>query len=317
MDKYDLIIIGGGPAGYAGALKAAQYNKKIAIFEKEKIGGVCLNVGCIPTKALSAKAGLIESIRKQTQKGVFKEAGLFSYKKIKREKDGIVSRLTRGVENLLKMAGVDIINKEAEIISANEIKAGSKVFKTDYILIATGSNNLSFPSFDNKKLTYDSTALLDMDTIPSSMVVIGAGVIGLEMASIFNSFGTKITVIELLSEILPSFDSDVIKTYKRQLENKGIDFKLDSLVKSINLTKDNKRIVEFANKEGKEQNVTADVVLCSIGRKPNFSKANANKINLEINENGFVIVNDMMQTNIPNILQQEILRVVIYLPMLV
>ncbi|MGB4609796.1 MAG: dihydrolipoyl dehydrogenase [Saccharofermentanales bacterium] len=301
MKKYDLVVIGGGPAGYAGALKAAQYGKKIALFEKERIGGVCLNVGCIPTKALSSKAGLLESIRTQTQKGVFRDAGLFSYKKIQNEKNNIVNRLTRGVESLLKAAGVDIYLKEAEIISPNEIKAGSEVFSADYILLATGSSNLINLSFDKKNLSFDSTALLNSDKVPSSMVVIGSGVIGLEMASIFNSFGTKITIVELLPEILPDFDSDVTKTYKRQLEKRGIEFHLGSMVKSIDFAQENKKCVIFTDQDGREQKIITDTVLCSIGRKPNIDKANADHLNLEIDEKGFVKVNNLMQTNISNI----------------
>ncbi|HHU53859.1 MAG TPA: dihydrolipoyl dehydrogenase [Clostridiaceae bacterium] len=301
MKKYDLIVIGGGPAGYAGALKAAQYGKKIALFEKEKIGGVCLNVGCIPTKALSSKAGLLENIRTQTQKEVLRDAGLFSYKKIQKQKNEVVNRLTRGVDSLLKAAGVDVFLKEAEIISPNEIKAGSEVYSTEYILIATGSSNLLNLSFDNKNLSYDSTGLLNIDRVPSRMVIIGAGVIGLEMASIFNSFGTKITIVELLPEILPDFDSDVTKAYQRQLEKRGIEFQLGSLVKSIDSIQENKKRIIFTDKDGQEQNIITDIVLCSIGRKPNVDKANAEKLNLKIDEKGFIVVNNMMQTNLPNI----------------
>lgn len=301
MNNYDLIVIGGGPAGYAGALKAAQYGKKIALFEKEKIGGVCLNVGCIPTKALSSKAGLLENIRTQTQKEVIRDAGLFSYKKIQKEKNDVVNRLTRGVESLLKNAGVDVFLQEAEIISPNDITAGSEVFSTNYILIATGSSNLVNHSFDKNNLSFDSTTLLNIDRVPSNMVIIGSGVIGLEMASIFNSFGTKITIVELLPEILPDFDSDITKTYQRQLEKRGIKFQLGSMVKSIDFAQENKKCVIYTDKDGTEQKIITDTVLCSIGRKPNVNRANADKLNLKIDEKGFVLVNNMMQTNIPNI----------------
>ena len=189
---YDIAVVGGGPAGYTAALRGAQLGAKVALFEGGRLGGTCLNVGCIPTKCYVSQAELLERIRRNTQNGIFRDAGLFSFGKIYEEKERVVARLTSGVGALLRTAGVTVVGGNARFEDAKTLAVGDQRYEANRVIIATGSKNapLPVPGADGKNVL-DSTGLLALEKLPKSLVIIGAGVIGLEIACVMNAFGLR------------------------------------------------------------------------------------------------------------------------------
>lgn len=295
---YDIAVIGGGPAGYSGALKAAQLGAKVVVFEGGAVGGTCLNVGCIPTKCYVSQAELIEKIKQNTKKGIFKEAGLFSYKKIFEEKERVVAQLTKGVASLLGAAGVTLVKANADITEDKKITAGGEVYEAKNIVIATGSVNAvpPIPGIKGKNVL-DSTGLLALSKRPKSIAIVGAGVIGMEFACVLNALGSEVTAIDVLPSILSTEDGECAKTLERELKRKGIKFMMGSRVKAIEDDGAMKRVV--VEKDGKESAVTAEYVLVGVGRKP-VSEIAA-KLGCELDARGFVKVNENMETSVKNV----------------
>lgn len=250
----DLIIIGAGPGGYRTAEYAAKAGLKVVVFEGAEVGGTCLNVGCIPTKTY-------------VHSGSFAEA---------RERlQAVVPVLRAGVEGILSHPNITLVKEKAEFVDAKTVKAASsgETWSADNIIIATGSESkmIPVPGIDGANVV-DSTGLLNLDTLPGKLCIIGAGVIGMEFASVFNRFGTEVTVIEFLKECLPALDADIAKRLRKQMEKEGITFNMQCGVKEI---ADGK--VFFDNKKGQTESVEADVILVATGRKPrvqpDFAKA--------------------------------------------
>lgn len=250
----DLIIIGAGPGGYRTAEYAAKAGLKVVVFEGAEVGGTCLNVGCIPTKTY-------------VHSGSFAEA---------RERlQAVVPVLRAGVEGILSHPNITLVKEKAEFVDAKTVKAASsgETWSADNIIIATGSESkmIPVPGIDGANVV-DSTGLLNLETLPGKLCIIGAGVIGMEFASVFSRFGTQVTVIEFLKECLPALDGDIAKRLRKQMEKEGITFNMQCGVKEI---ADGK--VFFDNKKGQTESVEADVILVATGRKPrvqpDFAKA--------------------------------------------
>ena len=206
-NRYDLIVIGGGPGGYVAAIRAAQLGMTTAVMEKEHLGGTCLNEGCIPTKTLFQSAEVANTVRESARYGIGSALTGVDFPAVMRRKDGVVKQLVNGVGYLLKKNKVDFLPGEAKLLSASEVKLGGKVYRTRNILIATGSSNAAppIPGLKGERVI-DSTQLLALKTLPKSMVIIGGGVIGCEFASILAAFGCKITVVEMLPHLLGGMD---------------------------------------------------------------------------------------------------------------
>ena len=301
MKEYDVIVLGAGPGGYVAAIKAAQNNLKVAIVEKEAIGGVCLNWGCIPTKSLLKSAKVYQEFMNAKDYGidvVDKSQITPNWSNIVKRKDRIVKRLTGGVKMLLEKNKVDIFTGEGEIISNYEILINDEKIKAKNIIISTGASPILPPiegleEAYKKNFLMTSKEILDIDNIPEELVIIGGGVIGLEFATIFNAFNTKVTIIEREKEILLNVDDDIRDNMLKILKKAKVEVLTESTVVKI---KNNE--VTYKDKEGNSKSVSASKVLLSVGMKANTESFK--KLNLKQN-NKFVEINEFMQTSVPNI----------------
>jgi dihydrolipoamide dehydrogenase len=301
MKEYDVIVLGAGPGGYVAAIKAAQNNLKVAIVEKEAIGGVCLNWGCIPTKSLLKSAKVYQEFMNAKDYGidvVDKSQITPNWSNIVKRKERIVNRLTGGVKMLLEKNKVDIFTGEGEIISNNEILINDEKIKAKNIIISTGASPILPPiegleEAYKKNFLMTSKEILDIDNIPEELVIIGGGVIGLEFATIFNAFNTKVTIIEREKEILLNVDDDIRDNMLKILKKAKVEVLTESTVVKI---KNNE--VTYKDKEGNSKSVSASKVLLSVGMKANTESFK--KLNLKQN-NKFVEINEFMQTSVPNI----------------
>lgn len=296
--QYDVAIVGGGPGGYSAAIKAAQLGGKVVLFEKENVGGTCLNVGCIPTKCLLDKAGLVDKIRKNTENGIFKEAGLFSWRKIQEQKDSVVKKLTSGVEGIMKSYGIDIVKGKAVVRDSGvvEVEGSVERYETKNIIIATGSK-VFVPRIKGieKDNVIDSTKALGLKKIPLSMVIIGGGVIGVEFASIYSTFGTNVTIIEMLPSIVATEDKDIITGLTKELEKRKIKIITSAKVEEI-CEGPGTKIVKYS-KDNELKGVEAEYVLVAAGRIPNLEGIDLERLGIEQDVKKNIKVNNFLETN--------------------
>lgn len=298
-----IIIIGAGPGGYETALLAAKRGVETVIIESGPVGGTCLNEGCIPTKAFCKNAEYIDQLHESEAYGVGKIDFTLDFQSVIERKNTVVEQLKSGVESLLSHKLINLVRGRAFFKDQHTVTvvsdSGSEDFTADYIIIATGSVSASLPvpGADLPGIL-TSREILDIDHIPQRLCVIGGGVIGLEFASIFRSFGSEVNVIEYCKDILPRFDSDLAKRLKQSLGKRGIEISTQSQVLSIALN-GNEYEVTFSRK-GKEEKVVADKVLMAVGRRAALNSLNFTEVGIETHASG-VKVNDFMQTNIPHI----------------
>ena len=297
--KYDIIVVGGGPGGYVAAIRAAQLGKKVAIIEKETLGGVCLNWGCIPTKSLLKNAHVYEIVKNAKSYGIDIPSYSVNWPKIIKRSRNIAKRLSKGIEYLMKKNKIDHFSGFASLIDKNTINVlnddKSMKLRTDYIIIATGTNQRSLPGLDiDKQLIISSKEALMLDKIPKEIVVIGAGAIGIEFAHLFNTFGSKVTVIEAMDTILPNEDEDISNELTSILKKRKINILTNTKVDEIKKTKSSIKLI-INNKE-----IKADKLLVAIGVTGNISNIGLNKLSVKSNK-GFISTNSFMQTNLDNI----------------
>ncbi|MBO4785466.1 MAG: dihydrolipoyl dehydrogenase [Prevotella sp.] len=256
--KSDIIIIGSGPGGYQAAAYAAKNGLSVIIIEERHAGGTCLNEGCIPTKTLCHEAEVLETLRSASP------SACIDYARLKQRLEEVITQLRSGVEQLMSMPGITFVQGHAAFKDAHTIVVNGEEYTSDKIIIATGSKPKMPPHCDiDANMVSTSTEVLQLDHLPESIVIVGAGVIGMEFASIFNSFGSEVTVIEFLKECLPSVDGDIAKRLRKSMEKRGITFHMQSAVKRIDAGG-----VTFERK-GKEETVSAETVLVATGRRPN------------------------------------------------
>ncbi|MCX6826200.1 MAG: dihydrolipoyl dehydrogenase [candidate division Zixibacteria bacterium] len=303
-DKYKVVIIGGGPGGYVAAIRAAQLGLKTALIEKEYIGGVCLNWGCIPSKALLYVTELKRTVESANRIGLKADNIGIDISKLKKHKDDTVKRLTGGVRFLLDKAGVKIYEGTASFLSTTEIEILSGTSKTkidaECFIIATGGSPIDLPMIKmNGQTVIGAREAVDLPRIPESLGVIGAGPIGTEMATVYNTLGAKATIIELLDSVLPMLDSEISAASEKALRKQGIDIYLSS---KVTLSKKNgDRIdLEVETLEGKK-NLTFDMVIVAAGMKPNTADLNLAIAGVKVDSKGFVIVDKQMRSNVTNI----------------
>ena len=295
--QYDLIIIGSGPAGYVGAVRAAKHGLKTAIIEKEPtLGGVCLNWGCIPTKTLLKSAKVIHTIQEAEKYGVTTTGMSFDFSKIMGRKDKVVTRLVKGVDYLMKTNKVDVIRGTASFVDKNTVTTPQGTISGENILVATGANPARppIPGLDSPNVL-TSREILALQECPKSLVIIGAGVIGMEFASFFNALGTTVTMIEMLDEILPMIDAEIAGLFKRKMAKAGITFHLSSKVTKVDGTK-----VMFTDSSGEQHTVETEKILLSVGTIPNTDDLNLEKVSVQI-ENRAIVTDNKMRTNVPGI----------------
>lgn len=301
--EVDTLVVGAGPGGYVAAIRAAQLGQKVTIVDKGPLGGTCLNVGCIPSKALIQAGHLVENARGNEEMGITTENVKVDFEKVQTWKDGIVKRLASGVESLLKGNKVDIVKGEVYFIDKNSVRVidgdKSQTYKFNNCIIATGSTPIEIPSFPFSERVLDSTGALNLKEIPKSMVVIGGGYIGTELSGAYANFGTKITIIEGEKEILNTFDKSMTAVVKRRLKKKNVDIVTNAMAKSVE-EKDDGVVVTY-EVNGEEKTVEADYVLVTVGRRPNTKDIGLEQIGVEMDERGLIKIDKQCRTNIPNI----------------
>lgn len=299
----DTLVVGAGPGGYVAAIRAAQLGQKVTIVDKGPLGGTCLNIGCIPSKALIQAGHLVENARGNEEMGITTENVKVDFEKVQTWKDGIVKRLTSGVESLLKGNKVDIVKGEVYFIDQNSVRVidgdNSQTYKFNNCIIATGSTPIEIPSFPFSERVLDSTGALNLKEVPKSMVVIGGGYIGTELSGAYANFGTKITIIEGEKEILNTFDKSMTAVVKRRLKKKNVDIVTNAMAKSVE-EKDDGVVVTY-EVNGEEKTVEADYVLVTVGRRPNTKGIGLEQIGVEMDERGLIKIDKQCRTNIPNI----------------
>ena len=294
---YDIIVVGGGPGGYSAAIAAAKEGQSVLLFEGEAIGGTCLNVGCIPTKYLLDKAAALEKIRSLAGKKILEEAGYYSFRKIQEGREAVVKKLVSGVEYLLKANHVEVIRKNARFETPGQVTCDGQIYEGKNIILATGSQSSRIP-IPGAEYAITSTEALSLEKVPKKLTVIGGGVIGMELASAFHSFGSEVTVIEVLPELFPAEDRKAVNYLSKELKKRGLKILCKTAVKEIKKTLDG-YLVAYEGEESGE--ISADVVLMATGRKARLSGIDVEALGLELTGTKEIRTDCHMQTNLPHV----------------
>ncbi|MBY6118932.1 dihydrolipoyl dehydrogenase [Mameliella alba] len=306
MAQYDVIVIGAGPGGYVAAIRCAQLGLKTACVEgRETLGGTCLNVGCIPSKALlHASHQLHEAEHNFAKMGLKGKAPSVDWKQMLAYKDDVIGQNTKGIEFLFKKNKIDWLKGWGSIPEAGKVKVGDEVHEAKNIIIASGSEASPVPGADvtvDEKIVVTSTGALELGKVPKKMIVIGAGVIGLEMGSVYARLGTEVQVIEFLDAITPGMDAEVQRQFKKILEKQGMSFVMGAAVQKVEATKTKAKVTYKLRKDDSEETVDADVVLCATGRRPFTEGLGLDKLGIEMSERGQIKTDGQWRTNVPGV----------------
>ena len=298
--NYDLIVIGGGPAGYVGAIRAAELGAKVALVERAELGGTCLNWGCIPTKALLKSAQVYHYCKNAKSFGVAIEGEVKADLKAMVARSRQVAQTTgRGVEMLLKRSGVEVITGSATLISANEVQVGEATYEAKNILLATGASPREVPSIPiDHQFVLSSRDALVLEELPETMVVVGSGAIGSEFAFLYASLGVKVTVVEYMPQFMPLLDAEVSAAAERSFRRQRITVMTDTAVKGVSVV-DGKCVVEVEQK-GEAKQLVADKVLSAVGIKSNIEALNLDKVGVQV-ERDKIVVDSEFRTSVPTI----------------
>lgn len=301
-DPYDIVYIGSGPAGYVGAIKAAQLGLKTACIEEHSsLGGTCLNVGCVPSKALLHAADLFALIHREApEMGFDIPTATVNLTTLMQYKDKIVKKLSSGIQYLFKKNSVDHIRGHGRLISPTTIDVDGKTIHAKHIVLATGSQPATLPNIvlDEKKIV-SSTGALSLSEIPKKLLIVGGGVIGLELGSVYHCLGSQVEVIEFMDRILPEFDTDLSSAFQKILQSRGFSIHLNSKV--TNASNHNDVIQLTVEKQGETVNFEGDIALVSIGRRPNTNNLGLEALNIATDQRGFIQIDQAFRTNVPNI----------------
>lgn len=296
---YQLIVIGSGPGGYHAAIRAAQLGLKTACVEDTYVGGVCLNVGCIPTKALLHAASDLNQAKHASAYGIDFDAPKVNLEKLGQWKDGVVSKLTGGVRSLLKANKVDLLEGRGTLQDAHTVKVGDKTYSTEKIIVATGSEPIEIPGFEtNGDTIVNSTGALLVAEVPKRFLAIGGSAIGLEFSDIYSALGSEVTVVELMDEIVPTADRDAAKELRKALEKRGI--KILTNTKALAQKTVAGGIEVTLEHSGAQETLIVDKILVAVGRRPRGSGLGLEELGVKV-ERGFIPTNLQMQTTVPNI----------------
>ncbi len=304
MATYDVIVIGSGPGGYVAAIRCAQLGLKTACVEgRETLGGTCLNVGCIPSKALlHATHQLHEAEHNFAAMGLKGKAPTVDWKQMLTYKEETIATNTKGVEFLFKKNKIDWLKGWGSIPEAGKVKVGDETYETKNIIVASGSVPSSLPGVEiDEKVVVSSTGALELGKIPKKMVVIGAGVIGLEMGSVYSRLGTEVEVIEFLDKITPTMDGEVSKQFQKLLTKQGLKFTMGAAVQGVEATKTKAKVTYKLRKDDSEHTVDADVVLVATGRKPYTDGIGLADLGVEMSDKGQIKTDDQWKTNIDGV----------------
>ncbi|MBI5299031.1 MAG: dihydrolipoyl dehydrogenase [Deltaproteobacteria bacterium] len=304
MKKFDTVVTGGGPGGYVSAIRLAQLGKKVGLIEKENVGGVCLNVGCIPSKAMIHASEFYSHLSEGETFGVSMKDVSLDMVKLQAWKDGVVKKLTGGVAQLLKANKVEVIKGEARFKNKRELSvktaAGEEVVSFDTVVIATGSSSAVIPGFNiDKKFVGTSTEGLSFAAIPENLCVIGGGYIGLEIGSFYAAFGSKVTVVEATASLLPGMEQDLVQVVARELKRRKVDIHLNT--KATGWKEVDGKAEVSLEKDNEKQKILVNKILVAVGRTPNTKNLSLENVGIQIDPKGFIKVNDKLQTNVDGI----------------
>ena len=299
----DTIVIGAGPGGYVAAIRAAQLGQKVTIVEKNVLGGVCLNVGCIPSKALISAGHRYEHAAHSAEMGISAENVKVDFSKVQAWKASVVKKLTGGVEGLLKGNKVDIVYGEAYFVDANTLKVmdekSSQTYTFKNAIIASGSRPIEIPTFKFSKRVLDSTGALALQEVPEKIVVIGGGYVGTELGGAYANFGTQVTILEGADDILGGFEKQMSSLVVRNLKKKGAEIITKAMAKGVEET-DTGVVVKY-EVNGEEKSVEADYVFVMVGRKPNTDELGLEQVGIELGERGIIKTDKQCRTSVSNI----------------
>ncbi|MDQ0350454.1 dihydrolipoamide dehydrogenase [Alkalibacillus filiformis] len=301
--EVDTLVVGAGPGGYVAAIRAAQMGQNVTIVDKGNLGGVCLNVGCVPSKALISAGHRYEHASGSDDMGIVAENVSVDFSKVQEWKGQVVDKLTGGVEGLLKANKVDIVKGEVYFVDQNTAKImddkQSQTYKFKDVIVATGSRPVELKPFPYSDRVLDSTGALELDDIPEKMVVIGGGYIGTELGGAYASFGTEVTILEGEKDILGGFEKQMTQLVKKRLKKKGVDVVTNAMAQGVEET-DNGVKVTYELK-GEEKTVEADYLLVTVGRRPNTDEIGLEEIGVELDDQGLIKIDKQCRTNLDNV----------------
>ncbi len=302
MSKYDIIVVGSGPGGYVTAIRASQLGFKVAVVEKESLGGVCLNWGCIPTKALLKSAQVFDYLNHASDYGLKVEKADKDFSAVVKRSRNVAEGMSKGVQFLMKKNKIDVLNGNGKLLKGKKVEVTDKndkktTYEADHVIIATGARSRELPNLpqDGKKVIGYRKAMT-LEKQPKSMVVVGSGAIGVEFASFYNAMGTDVTIVEYLPNIVPVEDEEVSKQFERIYKKKGIKIMTNSSVESVDTSGKNVK-AKVKTKKG-EESLEADIVLSAVGIKTNIENIGLEEVGIKTDKDK-IQVNDFYQTNIP------------------
>jgi dihydrolipoamide dehydrogenase len=303
--KTDVVVLGSGPGGYTAAFRAADLGKKVVLVERfDSLGGVCLNVGCIPSKALLHIAKVVDEAHEVSEQGVSFGKPKFDNKKIVAWKNSVVAKLTGGLNALAKQRKVDVITGEGKFSGIHQVtittKDGAVEVEFENAVIAVGSESIHLPFIPEDKRIFSSTGALELADIKGSLLVLGGGIIGLEMATVYASLGVDVTVVEFLDQLIPGADLDLVNVLQKRMLKKGVKFLLKTKVTAVDAKKDG-IYVSMEGQHATDKPLCFQQVLVSVGRKPNGGAIDAEKAGIKVDERGFIKVDNQQRTNVAHI----------------
>ncbi len=304
--SFDVLVIGAGPGGYVAAIRAGQLGLSAACVEEDKLGGVCLNIGCIPTKALLTSAALVNELKTAGSHGITFDEVNTALGPAQERSQAIAGQLSKGVAHLFKKNKVAHIEGRGRLLGGGKVEVegpdGSKEsYSASHIILATGSRPRDIPVLPiDEERVWSSTGALFQTEAPESLAVVGAGAVGMEFADVFNAYGTKVTVIEALDRILPLEDKESSATVQRSFKKRGVDFHTSAMVEAAEIG-EKSVLLTFKDKKGEEQTLAVQHVLSAVGRVPNSSDLGLEAAGVQLDERGFFAVDDYLQTNVPGV----------------
>lgn len=300
MEQFDVLVIGGGPGGYVAAIQSALAGKKTAVIEKENLGGVCLNWGCIPTKALLRNAEIVRYLSEGDFFGFTTENTKADYKKAQERSREVSARLVKGIAYLMKKDNIAVYKAEAVFTGPKEVQVDGKKLTAEHMIIAAGSRPFPLPVLDySEKNILDSKGALQLTAVPESIVIIGAGAIGMEFATVFSSYGAKVTVVEMMERVLPNEDREVSALMEKEYKKQGVDICTGTKVTKVE--NDGKTARVTVEKDGKSREISCACVLGATGIKPNTDLLGLQKYGYKTDRRGYLEVDDRMRTNVQGV----------------
>lgn len=303
--KTEVVVLGSGPGGYTAAFRASDLGKKVVLIERfNTLGGICLNVGCIPSKALLHVAKVVEEAHEMEDQGVTFGKPKLDNKKLVAWKNSVVSKLTGGLNALSKQRKVEVVTGVGKFSGAHQIlvetKEGIVEIEFEQAIIAVGSDSINLPFIPEDKRIFSSTGALELADIKGSLLVLGGGIIGLEMATVYSALGVEVTVVEFMDQLIPGADKDLVTILQKRMTGKGIKFLLKTKVTAVDAKKDG-IYVSMEGEHATDKPLCFQQVLVSVGRKPNGGTINAEKAGVNVDERGFIKVDNQLRTNVSHI----------------